>query len=56
MHEPTVTLELAKRHGLLEEEYEAILRILGRTPTYTELGIFQSCGQSTAVTKIPLRC
>jgi phosphoribosylformylglycinamidine synthase len=40
MHEPTVTVELAKRHGLLEEEYEAILRILGRTPTYTELGIF----------------
>ncbi|MFN3393127.1 MAG: phosphoribosylformylglycinamidine synthase subunit PurL [Candidatus Thermochlorobacter sp.] len=40
MQEPTVTLELAKQHGLLEEEYSAILRILGRTPTYTELGIF----------------
>lgn len=40
MQEPTVTLELAKQHGLLEEEYHAMLRILGRTPTYTELGIF----------------
>ncbi|MCS7014363.1 MAG: phosphoribosylformylglycinamidine synthase subunit PurL [Chloroherpetonaceae bacterium] len=40
MTEPTVTLELAKQHGLLEEEYEKILQILGRTPTYTELGIF----------------
>lgn len=40
MTEPVVTLELAKQHGLLEEEYERILQILGRTPTYTELGIF----------------
>ena len=40
MQEPDVTLELAKEHGLNEEEYERILKILGRTPTYTELGIF----------------
>ncbi len=40
MHEPDVTLELAKEHGLTEEEYEKILSILGRVPTYTELGIF----------------
>ncbi|GMR25268.1 MAG: phosphoribosylformylglycinamidine synthase subunit PurL [Ignavibacteria bacterium] len=40
MQEPEVTLELAKEHGLNEEEYERILKILGRTPTYTELGIF----------------
>jgi len=38
--EPEVTLDLAKEHGLNEEEYEMILKILGRKPTYTELGIF----------------
>jgi len=38
--DPLVNPELAKELGLLEEEYERILRILGRTPTYTELGIF----------------
>lgn len=40
MKEPTVTLELALEHGLTQEEYERILKILNRTPTFTELGIF----------------
>jgi phosphoribosylformylglycinamidine synthase II len=38
--EPEVTLELALRHGLTEDEYSWILEILGRTPTFTELGIY----------------
>lgn len=38
--EPLVNLQLAIEHGLTEEEYNRILNILGRTPTYTELGIF----------------
>ncbi len=38
--EPEVTAELVKEHGLSPEEYEAIKKILGRKPTYTELGIF----------------
>ena len=38
--EPEVTLELVKEHGLNSEEYEMIQKILGRRPTYTELGIF----------------
>jgi phosphoribosylformylglycinamidine synthase len=38
--EPIVNLNLAKEHGLNEEEYNRILLILERTPTYTELGIF----------------
>ena len=38
--EPTVNLELARSFGLNEEEFESIGRIMGRTPTYTELGIF----------------
>jgi phosphoribosylformylglycinamidine synthase len=40
MKEPEVTPELATEHGLNKEEYERILKILGRTPTFTELGIF----------------
>jgi phosphoribosylformylglycinamidine synthase II len=38
--EPLVSLELALQHGLTEEEYARVLQILGRTPTYTELGIY----------------
>jgi len=38
--EPVVTIELARQHGLNDEEYQRILNILGRTPTYTELGIY----------------
>ncbi len=41
MHkEPEVNLSLAKELGLTKEEYDRILEILKRTPTYTELGIF----------------
>ena len=38
--EPEVTLKLVKEHGLNSEEYEMIQKILGRKPTYTELGIY----------------
>jgi phosphoribosylformylglycinamidine synthase subunit PurL len=40
MAEPRVDLDLALEHGLTEEEYGMILGILGRVPTYTELGIY----------------
>jgi phosphoribosylformylglycinamidine synthase II len=35
-----ITEELIAQHGLLHEEYQQILKILGRTPNLTELGIF----------------
>lgn len=38
--EPQVDLQLAIELGLTEEEYDSVLRILGRTPSYTELGIY----------------
>lgn len=38
--EPEVTLELAKEHGLTEEEFEKVKEFLGRTPNYTELGVY----------------
>jgi phosphoribosylformylglycinamidine synthase II len=40
MTEPTVTPELVQKHGLTPEEYERLKGILGREPSYTELGIF----------------
>jgi phosphoribosylformylglycinamidine synthase subunit PurL len=40
MKEPEVTFELAQEHGIIKEEWEKILKILGRTPTFTELGVF----------------
>src|SRR5205807_3482938 len=38
--EPKVTPELVAKHGLTPEEFERIKKILGREPTFTELGIF----------------
>ena len=38
--EPVVDLDLALEHGLTEEEYGMILTVLGRVPSYTELGIY----------------
>jgi phosphoribosylformylglycinamidine synthase subunit PurL len=40
--EPKVTLDLALAHGLTSEEYDRIIRRLGREPTFTELGLFSS--------------
>jgi phosphoribosylformylglycinamidine synthase len=37
---PHVTLQLAEEHGLTEEEYAEVKERLGRTPTFTELGIY----------------
>jgi phosphoribosylformylglycinamidine synthase subunit PurL len=42
MDEKEVSLELAKEHGITAEEWEKIFKILGRKPTYPELGIFQA--------------
>ena len=39
MQEPIVDESLAEAHGLTSEEYEQICSLLGRVPTYTELGI-----------------
>jgi phosphoribosylformylglycinamidine synthase subunit PurL len=39
-HEPQVDLALALQHGLTEDEYGKVQEILGRIPTFTELGIF----------------
>src|SRR5512133_1432628 len=42
MNEPQITPELVAAHGLKPDEYERILKIIGREPTFTELGIFSA--------------
>ncbi|MFK7874341.1 MAG: phosphoribosylformylglycinamidine synthase subunit PurL [Paracoccaceae bacterium] len=42
MSEPEITPELIASHGLKPDEYEQILTIIGRTPSFTELGIFSA--------------
>src|SRR5881628_582748 len=41
-NEPTITPELVAEHGLKPDEYERILKLIGRVPTFTELGIFSA--------------
>lgn len=40
--DPEITPEVVADHGLSEEEYERVVRIMGRTPTFTELGVFSA--------------
>ncbi|MGE4611208.1 MAG: phosphoribosylformylglycinamidine synthase subunit PurL [Paracoccaceae bacterium] len=40
--EPAITLEVIRKHGLNQEEYQRILELLDRDPTFTELGIFSA--------------
>ena len=40
--EPKVTLDLALASGLTGEEYDRIIRRLGREPSFTELGLFSA--------------
>ncbi|WBU65537.1 phosphoribosylformylglycinamidine synthase subunit PurL [Paracoccus aerodenitrificans] len=42
MHEPEITDELVAAHGLKPDEYQRILEIIGREPSFTELGIFSA--------------
>jgi phosphoribosylformylglycinamidine synthase len=40
--EPAITPELVAAHGLKPDEYEKIRALLGRAPTFTELGVFSA--------------
>ncbi|UYV39379.1 phosphoribosylformylglycinamidine synthase subunit PurL [Rhodobacteraceae bacterium D3-12] len=42
MTEPAITTDLIEAHGLSPDEYNRILEIIGREPTFTELGIFSA--------------
>ncbi|MFC3616323.1 phosphoribosylformylglycinamidine synthase subunit PurL [Lutimaribacter marinistellae] len=42
MQEPAITPDLIADHGLKPDEYDRILQIIGREPSFTELGIFSA--------------
>ncbi len=42
MTEPAITPELVASHGIKPDEWERLLGILGRQPSFTELGIFSA--------------
>lgn len=55
--EPLVELQVALDHGISEAEYAKILIILGRKPTYTEIGIFsvmwsEHCSYKNSITEL----
>ncbi|MDB5569089.1 MAG: phosphoribosylformylglycinamidine synthase [Hyphomicrobiales bacterium] len=41
-NEPEITPALVAEHGLKPDEYARILALIGRTPSFTELGIFSA--------------
>jgi len=41
-NEPEITPELVASHGLKPDEYQRIIELIGRTPSFTELGIFSA--------------
>jgi phosphoribosylformylglycinamidine synthase len=40
--DPDITAEVVSDHGLSPDEYERVRRIMGRDPTFTELGVFSA--------------
>jgi phosphoribosylformylglycinamidine synthase len=53
--EPAITPELISSHGLKPDEYGRILTLIGREPTYTELGIFSAMWNEHCSYKSPKR-
>ena len=41
-NEPDISPQLVAEHGLKPDEYERILKLIGRAPSFTELGIFSA--------------
>jgi len=41
-NEPAITPELIAEHGLKPDEYDRIVKLIGRAPSFTELGIFSA--------------
>ena len=41
-NEPAITPDLVASHGLKPDEYQRILDLIGRVPSFTELGIFSA--------------
>jgi phosphoribosylformylglycinamidine synthase subunit PurL len=41
-NEPPITPELVAEHGLKPDEYQRLVKLIGRVPSFTELGIFSA--------------
>jgi phosphoribosylformylglycinamidine synthase subunit PurL len=41
-NQPAITPELIAEHGLKPDEYERLVKLIGREPSFTELGIFSA--------------
>ena len=41
-NEPAITPALVAEHGLTPEEYDRLVKLIGREPSFTELGIFSA--------------
>ncbi len=41
-NEPVITPDLIADHGLTRDEYDRLVKLIGRAPTFTELGIFSA--------------
>src|SRR6201998_3902798 len=54
-NEPKITPELVAEHGLKPEEYQRLLELIGRPPTFTELGIFSAMWNEHCAYKSPRR-
>jgi phosphoribosylformylglycinamidine synthase len=55
--EPEVTVSQAEAHGLTADEFTRIKKLLGRTPSYTELGVYavmwsEHCSYKNSVAQI----
>ena len=37
---PEINLEIVKEHGLSNEEFDKIVKVLSRNPNYVELGVY----------------
>ena len=42
-----ITNQIIERHGLKNEEFEIIKKLINREPNLLELGIFLQCGMNT---------
>ena len=42
-----ITPDFVREHGLSDSEYDHVLKLLGREPSYVELGIFSGRTEDT---------
>ena len=54
-NEPPITPELVAEHGLKPDEYERIVKLIGRVPSFTELGIFSAMCKSQGAWRAPAK-